>query len=243
MENIATAPNTAPSTVQPQLTLRVLKEPRGFIRLVQFLFAILAFSTTCGFSTEIAFRFACNAAQTFSYDRDLEYPFDLARMLVLDCAGRGKPVVLGDYSSQSEYFVATGVLSFLYCIVAVALYVFYDALYKANIFAPVFDLAISGVLALFWLTASSSWAQGVSDMKYFTNPKTIFKKISDCQTPDSCIVLSSGNFATLNVSLIIGFANFVLWVAGLWFIYKESHWFKNRQAALNQTPPLPSGRA
>ena len=42
--------------------------------------------------------------------------------------------------------------------------------------------------------------------------------------------ISGGSYANVIVSVIFGFLNFLLWVASLWFVLKETHLFKSRSA-------------
>jgi hypothetical protein len=44
--------------------------------------------------------------------------------------------LIGDFSSDAQFFVATGVLSFLYCIGIIAVYVLFDAVYQSNGLLP-----------------------------------------------------------------------------------------------------------
>lgn len=43
----------------------------------------------------------------------------------------------GDFSSDARFFVAVGVLAFLYTLVAVVLYCFFTALYENNDLVPI----------------------------------------------------------------------------------------------------------
>jgi len=60
-------------------TINVLKEPRGFIRVLQFVFAIVGFATTTNFSGSFGFTVQClNSNTTLPETRVLKainYPF------------------------------------------------------------------------------------------------------------------------------------------------------------------------
>lgn len=202
------------------MNIQVLKEPRGLIRVLQWIFAIFAFSTTAGFWTEVKFTIGeCSSTLI------VEYPFRLGD-IVSKCEGIR---LVGDMSTQSQYFVTIGVLSFLYCMGILVVYFLFEAIYQSNALIPIIDLVFTGIFTIFWLTASSAWAQGVSDLKFFADPDTFLVKSHKCENV-KCSISSEGSYATVNVSLIFGFANFALWAASLWFIYKETEWFKKRQA-------------
>ncbi len=48
--------------------------------------------------------------------------------------------------------------------------------------------------------------------------------------------LLAGTYANVTVSVIFGFLNFLLWLSCVWFIYKETKFFKNRNAQQQQPP-------
>ena len=74
------------------------------------------------------------------------------------------------------------------------------------------DFVISIVFTLLWLIASAAWADGVSKVKYYTNPHTLFLDeegdVYECEAKYAeannieCKVTSQGNFASLNVSIV-----------------------------------------
>jgi len=44
--------------------------------------------------------------------------------------------LIGDFSSDAQFFVATGVLSLLYCIAIVLVYIVFDAMYQSTGLLP-----------------------------------------------------------------------------------------------------------
>ena len=49
----------------------------------------------------------------------------------------------------------------------------------------------------------------------------------------------AGTYANVTVSVIFGFLNFLLWFCSIWFIYKETKFFKSRTAQQQPPPPPP----
>ncbi|XP_064473828.1 synaptophysin-like protein 2 [Ornithodoros turicata] len=233
------------------LNFQVLKEPRGFIRVIQFVMSVFAFATTSGFSTSATFK-VCDKAYlaTFSFGypfRMSYFPFNVPTICPSNMMEiQTKSVVLPyNFASNPEFFVATGVLSFLYCIGILGVYIFCNKMYTENQTTPIVDLGLSCLLALFWFAGSSAWAQGVRDVKYYTDPAVFMKLLEICgNASNKCTSESTGNFATLNVSLILGFANFLLWVAGCWFVFKETSFHGQHPppqgVAAPQYPPVNS---
>uniref|UniRef100_A0A6M2DZ27 Putative synaptophysin-like protein n=1 Tax=Xenopsylla cheopis TaxID=163159 RepID=A0A6M2DZ27_XENCH len=154
------------------------------MRIIQFIFSICAFATISGYSS--AYKYICDNKQ---YNETIEYPFRID-------LPTGQENSSGDLSSDAQFFVATGVLSFLYCIFVVLLYVVCDELYKQNTQIPLLDFGLTVVLAVFWLSGSAAWANGLNGLKLITNLE------------DKCTITAPLNFSTLNISVILGFLNF-----------------------------------
>lgn len=206
------------------LNLSVFQEPRGVMRIFQFIFAICAFATTTGFEGFI--DFFCKQTTRFTYD----YPFNLywQREMEIDTSTcRPRVTISSDFSSDATFFVTTGVLSMLYTIAIVVVYTKFDELYRKNTKIPLLDFALTVVFAILWLASSAAWANGLSGLKHVTDVNNIqWDNVS--QNCSTCPV-EIGTFTTLNISVIFGFLNFVLWAADLWFLYKETIWFQRPQ--------------
>jgi len=217
-----------------QLKLDVLKEPRGFIRVLQFVFAICAFATTTNFGSNFSFTVTCkNGTETQKFSQAIAYPFRFDHIDVQEVTVCGKKYNLnyfGDYSSDAEFFVASGVLAMLYAMASLAFYCFMDVQYQENKTFPMVDFLVSMIIAVFWLSGSAAWASGLSSVKFVCDPNTFFQYLPMC-VDNSCVADFAGNFAGLNISIIFGFLNFFLWAVNLWFLYKETSWFLDHSTA------------
>jgi len=247
-----------------QLDMEVLKEPRGFLRCLQWFFAMLAFATCCDFSTQIAFDIVCknNTQQSTHVSTVISYPFRIDQNPPYKfqdgppCDVKFGPDVHnpditfpGNFASDAQFFVFTGVITWLYCFASIAVYVFYSTLYTDEQKSyPKIDFFVTALLGFFWLAGSSAWANGLSGMKTMADPdnwiftsqfenaaicyKTtngnyLYPKIGECHT------IERGHFGGANVSVLFGFLNCFLWISNLWFLYKETSWFKGNQDQTN----------
>ena len=221
-------------------SMEPLKEPRGFIKIIQWILSIFAFATTTGVDTIISFHANCvNGNSTYISPTEsiqVAYPFDLHNeyFMASICnasTGPAKQVALLEGAkSSAEFYVFVGVIVFLYCLAALVLYLLFDEVYRSNTNISTADFIISVVLTLFWLIGSSAWAQGIVNLKYYTDFAECgqWDNVDDCQKPNSCLQTVFPDFASLNVSVIFGFLNMVVWAGNLWFLYKETPWFKVR---------------
>lgn len=69
----------------------------------------------------------------------IEYPFRFGEQICLKDGGKGG-IISVDVSSDARFFVATGVLSILYCIFIVAVYTVIDEIYTSK---PEVPLAVN----------------------------------------------------------------------------------------------------
>ncbi|XP_068780306.1 synaptophysin [Struthio camelus] len=210
---------------------RVIKEPLGFLKLLEWLFSIFAFAT-CG-SYSGSFRLSVECAtrneSNLNIAVDFGYPFRLHQVYFVapTCQGAGqeKVFLVGDYSSAAEFFVTVAVFAFLYALGALGVYLFLDSKYRENNKGPVIDLVATGVLAFLWLVSSCAWAKALADVKEATAPAGVLAELPGCQRPGArCRGLRAPLTSGLNTSVVFGFLNLVLWTGNIWFVFKETGW-------------------
>jgi len=227
------------------MNTEVLKQPLGFIRCLQCFFAMVAFAACANYSSYMEYNVTCLDNSTTTVRHTFSYPFRLdhepPQMVKCTADKVFNMYAPGDFKSDAEFFVFTGVVAFLASGALVALYVFFSRLYMDDQKkAPLYDFVFTVVIAVFWLSASAAWANGVITLKAVADPNSwIFvSKLSICQRDASqkfvtqgvtdCAVTFTGTFGGANASVIFGFLNFFLWASSLWFVYKETAWFANR---------------
>ncbi|KAL6118977.1 syp [Pungitius sinensis] len=208
---------------------RVLKVPLGFIKALQWFFAIFAFSTCGSYSGMFRMAVECKnrTESDLSIEVEFEYPFRLHQVYFDAPTCRGgnteRLFLVGDYSSSAEFFVTIGVFGFLYSTAALSIYVFFYEKYKENNKGPLIDLGVTAVFSFMWLVSSAAWAKGLSDVKTATDPDEVVTLISACEVEgNSCREVHDPVMSGLNTSVAFGFINLILWVGNLWFVFKET---------------------
>ena len=113
-----------------QANTEVLKQPRGFIRCLQLVFAVVAFSTLANYSTTIAISVVCKEGVAYpgeefnEFIRKVTYPFRVNQLKPVNLTGLCKITkaddikFIGDFSSDAQFFVFTGVMCFLFSILS-----------------------------------------------------------------------------------------------------------------------------
>lgn len=207
------------------MNFAVFKEPRGVMRILQFIFAICAFTTTTGFASYVELTLH-NCDDTVKLDYSYPFRLDHVSHIAHQCNISTPFRLIGDFSSDAQFFVATGVLSLLYCIAIILVYVMFDTVYQSTGLLPLADFFLTVTLAVFWLSGSAAWANGLNGLKGTTQGIVDTKQ---CKL--YCKSVLTGSFSELTISVILGFLNFFLWASDLWFLYKETPWFKLKQGA------------
>uniref|UniRef100_A0A8C6DP51 Synaptophysin like 1 n=1 Tax=Moschus moschiferus TaxID=68415 RepID=A0A8C6DP51_MOSMO len=151
-------------------------------------------------------------------------------------------VLIGDYSSSAQFYVTFAVFVFLYCLAALLLYVGYTSLYRDSRKLPMTDFVITIVVTFLWLVSTSAWAKALTDIKTATG-SNIVQELKPCNLQGvMCQFVSVTSMGSLNVSVIFGFLNMILWGGNAWFVYKETsfHSPSNTSTSQGGIPP-PTG--
>ncbi|ELK01320.1 Synaptophysin-like protein 1 [Pteropus alecto] len=234
-----------------QLNLNPLKEPLGFIKVLEWIASIFAFATCGGFKGKTEILVTCPQASdnktiiaTFGYPFRLNQASFQAFSHVNVCDINWKSYVLiGDYSSSAQFYVTFAVFVFLYCIAALLLYVGYTNLYRDSRKLPMIDFIVTLVATFLWLVSTSAWAKALTDIKIATGHR-IIQELVPCNQEVKCYFGSVTSMGSLNVSVIFGFLNMILWGGNAWFVYKETtlHSPSNTSASHGQGGiPPPTG--
>ncbi|XP_053310296.1 synaptophysin-like protein 2 [Spea bombifrons] len=215
------------------LRWRRLEEPLGFIKLLEWLFAIFAFGSCGSYSGETAATVTCKETETEInlISVPFGYPFRLYRLRyeMPACADIEKRVMhlSGDFSAPAEFFVTMGVFSFLYSMLALVIYLRFHEQYTQIRRVPIVDLCVTGVFAFLWLVAASAWGKGLMDVKLATHPYSLLSPMPVCQLEKAtCSLGTTPYFGLANISVLFGFLNFLIWSGNVWFVYKETAWSK-----------------
>ncbi|XP_040858001.1 synaptophysin-like protein 1 isoform X3 [Ochotona curzoniae] len=122
-----------------QINLNPLKEPLGFIKVLEWFASIFTFATCGGFKgkTEILVNCPPQVSANETVTASFGYPFRLNQASFQAASDAhlcnvtwGEHVLIGDYSSSAQFYVTFAVLVFLYCIGALVLYVGYTNRYR-----------------------------------------------------------------------------------------------------------------
>ncbi|XP_005039209.1 PREDICTED: synaptophysin-like protein 1 [Ficedula albicollis] len=224
-----------------RMDFSMLLEPLGFVKVLEWVLAIFAFATCGGFHGETALLVSCKGVVNKTITAAFAYPFRLNTAVFSapdpkGCGGTWTDAhLVGNFSSSAQLFVTLAALVFLYCITALVVYIGYNHLYRQNNKVPLTDLAISVLTAFLWLVSTFVWAKALADIRESTGA-SIITGIESCKSPGTtCHFLSVTSMGTLNVSVVFGLLNMILWAGNVWLLYKDTN-LHNQWNRISESP-------
>ncbi|XP_019486114.1 PREDICTED: synaptophysin-like protein 2 isoform X2 [Hipposideros armiger] len=160
------------------LRWRRLEEPLGFIKVLQWLFAIFAFGCCGSYSGETGAMVRCNndAKDVSSIIVSFGYPFRLNRVqyempLCEDSDPNSKTMhLMGDFSAPAEFFVTLGIFSFFYTMAALVFYLRFHNLYTENKRFPLVLFAVGPFRCCGSHSSSGQWKAQASGLCHYHLP-------------------------------------------------------------------------
>jgi len=211
------------------LNVDQLKLPLGFIKIPQLVLAVIAFTARSGW--QFAVKYKCNG----EFVSTNVGSFDLSGTFK-KCDGTLERVLTADHSTAASFFGLIAILSIIYVLIAIYVYLFKWGVYAGDERIPKIDLIITCILAIWWFLATWIWWRATNQLEHDTEPKSVsqrFKAAKFCgpndKDFDNCDFTSYADYATLTVSVIAGFGCLLLWASNIYFAFKETSWFGQRK--------------
>ncbi|XP_063052076.1 synaptophysin-like protein 1 [Engraulis encrasicolus] len=218
-----------------RLNLTPLKEPLGFIKVLEWLTSIFAFGSCGSFSGQNIITLFCGAGlRNETLNVTIHYPFRLNEITLVGANSTlcGRAVqethLVGDSAFSAEVFVGVAIMAFCYSMATLLIYLGYMDSYRdtqgPSSWSQI-DFSLTLLFAAVWLVCSSAWAKGLQNVRNATGTPGIQATLSVCQAQGVlCQVTERANMRSLSVSVVFGFLNLVLWLGNVWFTYKETPW-------------------
>lgn len=170
-------------------------EPRGLIRLLQFIFAIFAFATACNGGSDLQIGDSIKADRiTASWS----YPYHLSDTPINTDLAKNQSSLSSSNSIKpsAEFFVFTGVTSMLLSFAFLIIYVLLDRQYRNDERFPTIDFLITLIWTIFWIAGSSAWGQGTTDIRSQTSIDYVTGLVTGCTNTTTITNTTTNTTAT-----------------------------------------------
>lgn len=201
-------------------------QPKGFLKIVELLVAILAFSLVAGFTATSTVECQQTSLPTSAVIKT-KYPF-FTFSFTPTIEDRTVNVTSGSFGQHiisGQLFVAWGVLTMLYCITAIVVYILFTAnenLEKVVDLLIYVDLGFHVVWVLGWFIASVDWAVGFNGIRRQLNNQLTGWAFLQCNNKYN---LQSDTFVQASIADVFGFLSLFLWMANIYWVLIDTAWF------------------
>lgn len=221
-------------------------QAKGFLKIVEFILALLTLSLVAGFSIDpkISYRCVAGLVGNYSYTFSAGYPFDHLeeRQTINTVRNATRQVTItGGVEQSAQYFVAWGSLTLFYCVIAILVYMLVTAnkgIEKAFDFLVATDIVFHAVWVLCWFIASVQWAVAFNKLKSDIDDLSNSLKLFDCSGNAQDVDRSNGSdlYVQAAISVVFGFLIQFVWAANIWWLVIDTSWYINWRASRNQSP-------
>jgi hypothetical protein len=172
-------------------------EPRGVMRIFQFVFSIWGFFAVRDFQLTLVMD--CQE-KLFERTYQIEYPFEFNQYICrrrIDAMKTDNSTffLAADASTGAQIFAITAVLSLLYALFIIFVYTYLEDLYKSKPELPMADFGLTVILAFFWFVGTLAFNSGGSAMKKTFDENYLATVCHNC-------VPKVSSFTDLNIALV-----------------------------------------
>ncbi|KAJ1367943.1 hypothetical protein KIN20_028972 [Parelaphostrongylus tenuis] len=206
------------------LNLAIFKYPLGFIRLVEFVFIVIAIAAVNSWS--LTLNYNCPGNTTHKAEIST---FSLGSATIEDCKGTTSPLWTSDDSvgGSAGFFYFVNVAALVYVLMITFVYVVFWPLYEAEKRVALADLAITALFFVLFFFCSASWWAASNTLGFASSDEhvtelmkgnTAFWKDQKEQQMSFSTHVSNGK---LVVSVLSDWVCVFTFAMNCWFIWKE----------------------
>ncbi|KJH49229.1 synaptophysin / synaptoporin [Dictyocaulus viviparus] len=207
----------------PTLNLSIFKYPLGFIRVVEFVFIIIA--TAAVNSWNVSLNYNCPNNSTHKVEVST---FSLGNAVIEDCKESMSKLWTPDDSAggSAGFFYFVNVVALIYVLIIIFVYVIFWPLYQSEKRIALGDLAVTTLLFVLFFFCSATWWAASNSISYATSDErvTSLMKGNEAfwkQNEENLSLLMSANNGKLVVSVLSDWVCVFTFALNCWFIWKE----------------------
>ncbi|CAB3405893.1 unnamed protein product [Caenorhabditis bovis] len=205
------------------LRISIFKYPIGFIRIVQFVFIVIAIAAVNSWGIEM--HYSCKVGNLTNYLSQKVSTFSLTGLKIHDCQNGTRPIWENDDSASGSagFFYFVNVSALIYVLIITFGYVILWNLYQSDKRLPLADLGLTALFFVLFIFCSSIWWAGANTIGNATSDDHLKQLFSQNEWANQNATYSNRdvNNGKLAISVLADWVCVFCFAFNCWIIWKE----------------------
>ncbi|KAK5982754.1 MARVEL domain-containing protein [Trichostrongylus colubriformis] len=210
----------------PTLNLAAFKYPLGIIRVVEFIFIVIAIAAVNSWGFSISY----NCPENTATHTAKVSTFSLDEVSIEDCKNTSSHLWTSDDSvgGSAGFFYFVNVTALIYVLIIMFVYVIFWPLYQSEKRVPLADLAITALFFIMFFFCSATWWAASNTLGYATGDQRIGELLTSNEAfwktnqINSTLTLSRDTSnGKLTISVLADWVCVFTFAMNCWFVWKE----------------------
>ncbi|CAJ0559528.1 unnamed protein product, partial [Mesorhabditis spiculigera] len=204
------------------LNVSVFKYPLGFIRVIQFVFLVIALAAANSWHADVTY--VCVDPTTNTTKTPIQAKtttFSMASHQLETCDGGKSTFWTDGAGGAAGFFYFTAVVTLIFVLIVTFSYVVLWQIYSNDKRIPLADLAVTALLFVFWFFCTSIWWSAANGIGGQTSEEHVKAIIAGAPEKWGSFVGVSANNGMLTISVLSGWVLVATLALNSWFIWKE----------------------
>nr|CDJ82048.1 Marvel domain containing protein [Haemonchus contortus] len=209
----------------PTLNLAAFKYPLGIIRVVEFLFIVIAIAAVNSWGITLTYNCPNNSTHKAEVST-----FSLGGATIEDCKNSSSHLWTSDDSSTGSagFFYFVNVTALIYVLVIMFVYVVFWPLYQSEKRVALADLSFTALFFILFFFCSASWWAGSNNLGHATSEERITELMNssdafwkvNTENTDLSLARDTSN-GKLVISVLSDWVCVFVFAMNCWFVWKE----------------------
>ncbi|CAI5448274.1 unnamed protein product [Caenorhabditis angaria] len=205
------------------LNLSAFKYPLGFIRVIEFVFIIIAIAAVNSWG--LTFDYDCPTPPNNQTIKASVATFSLSNFKIKNCSNAQQTLWDSDDSAggAAGFFYFVNVSSLIYVIIVTFVYVIFWSQYQSEKRIALLDLGITALFFILFFFCSSIWWAGSNTIGNATSEEHLKERFAQEPWKNQTVQLTSRdvNNGKLAISVLANWVCVFSFAFNCWFIWKE----------------------
>ncbi|KAL3095595.1 hypothetical protein niasHT_024421 [Heterodera trifolii] len=235
-------PNSSPlERVFRRVDFEQLQMPLGFIRLMEAAFCVLSLIAFRAWNFHLSIFCPNKASHHVEFGS-----LDIDTLSVSRCNKTETLLFDPNFGAGADFVAYLIPLSLFVTVTGLLFYLLCYSHYTSDDRVPVLDLIVTVLLTVGWMIGTLSFSLSARAISEATTEENVNKTMvahgicDGVKSGDECRWESHATHAPLSAVTLAGVGLFILFASNIWFIYKETPFFRERQARRNTHNNLPT---